>query len=102
MNRGEDLVTIGSTNIAVLHKEILRVLRKRWSREDAESRSTVVLKGSGLRLWVSEPGEIATVQFDVLGSYRERIVLRVSGVDGYLGRMDLGDDMKWCIVVKRR
>ena len=74
MNRGEDLVTIGFTYIAVLHKEILGVLRKRWSCEDAESWSTVVLKGSRLRLWVSEPGEIATVEFDVLGSHRERIV----------------------------
>ena len=99
MNRGEDLVTIGFAYIAVLHEEILGVLRKRWSREDAESWSTVVLEGSGLKLLVSEPSQIATIEFDVLGSNRERIVFRVSRVGGYLGRLDLGNDMKWCIVV---
>ena len=49
-------------------------------------------------LRVSEPGEIVTVEFDVLGSHRERIVFRVSRVDGDLSSLDLGDDMEGCIV----
>ena len=98
MNRCENLVTIGFANIAVLHKEILGILRKVRGCEDAESRSAIVLERSRLELWVSEPGQIAAVELDVFGRDGERIVLRVSRVKGDLGRLDLGDDMEGSVV----
>jgi hypothetical protein len=68
VNRCENLVTIGFTNIAVLHKEILGILWKVRGREDAESRSAVILEWSRLKFWVSEPGEMTAVELDMLRS----------------------------------
>jgi len=50
-------------------------------REDAESWSTVVLEGSRLKLWVSDPDQIAAVALDMFSSDLERIVFGVSRVD---------------------
>jgi hypothetical protein len=80
MNRGEDVVTISFANIAVLDKQVLRVLRKARGCEDTEGRCTVILKGSRILLWISEPGQIAAVDFDMFGSYGEGIVFRVVGL----------------------
>ena len=86
MNRGEDLVTIGFANVAVLHDEY------------AESRSAAVLEWSRLKLWVSKPGQTAAVELHMFRRDGERVVLGVGRVDGDLSRLDLGDDMKDCIV----
>ena len=65
MDGCENQVTIGFANIAVLHEEILGILRKVRGREDAESWSAVVLEWGRLKLWVSEPGKIAAVELYV-------------------------------------
>ena len=98
MNGGEDLVTIGFTNIAVLDEQVLRVFGEAWGREDTEGGCTVILKRSRILLWISKPGQIAAVELDMLGSYGEGIVLGVGRINGDLGRLDLGDDMEGSVV----
>ena len=52
MDRGDDLVAIGFTNIAVLYKKVLRILRKVRGHEDTEGRGAVILQGSWVVLRV--------------------------------------------------
>ncbi len=94
MNRGEDVITISFANIAVLDKQVLRVLRKARGCEDTEGRCTVILKGSRILLWISEPGQIAAVDFDMFGSYGEGIVFGVGRIKGDLCRLYLGNYME--------
>ena len=98
MNGGEDLVTIGFANIAVLDEQVLRVFGEAWGHEDTEGGCTVILKRSRILLLISKPGEIAAVGFDIFGSYGEGIVLSVGRVKGDLGRLDPGDDMEGSVV----
>jgi hypothetical protein len=88
MNRCENLVTIGFANIAVLDEKVLGVLAEAWGREDTEGGCTVILKWSRILLWISKPGQIVTVELDMLGSYRE------GRINGDLGRLDLRDDLE--------
>ena len=98
MNRCENLVTIGFANIAVLDEQVLGVLGEAWGREDTEGGCTVILKWSRILLWISQPGQIAAVELDMLSSYGEGIVLSVGRVKGDLGRLDPGDDMEGSVV----
>ena len=88
-----NLVTIGFANVAVLDEQILGVLGEAWGRGDTEGGCTVILKWSRIFLWISKPGQIATVELDMLGSYGEGVELGVGRINGDLGRLDLGDDM---------
>ena len=98
MNRGEDLVVIGLTDAAILDEQVLRILWKVRSQEDTEGRGAVGLKGSGVFLWVSEPSEVGTVELDVLRGDGERVVLRMSWVEGDLRGLDLRNDVEGSVV----
>ena len=42
--------------------------------------------------------QVVAIVLDKLSCDGERVVLRVSGIDGNLGGLDLGDDMEGCII----
>ena len=98
MNRSEDLVVVGLTDTAILDEQVLGIFGEVWSKEDTEGGSTVGLKGSGVFLWISEPSEVGTVELDVLRGDGERVVLRMSWVEGNLCGLDLRDDVEWSVV----
>jgi hypothetical protein len=52
----------------MLDEKVLGVLGEAWGREDTEGGCTVILKWSRILLWISKPGQIATVELDMLGS----------------------------------
>ena len=98
MNRSEDLVAIGLANAAILDEEVFGILGKAWGQEDTEGRGIVGLKGSGVSLRISEPSEVGAVELDVLRGDGERVVLRMSWVEGDLRGLDLRDDVEWSVV----
>ena len=98
MNWSEDLVMVGLANAAILDKQVLGILWKVRSQEDTEGRGTVGLKGSGVFLRISEPSEVGTVELDVLRGDGERVVLRMSWVEGDLRCLDLRDDVEGSVV----
>ena len=98
MNWSEDLVMVGLANAAILDEQVLGILWEVRSQEDTEGRGTVGLKGSGVFLRISEPSEVGTVELDVLRGDGERVVLRMSWVEGNLCGLDLRDDVEWSVV----
>ncbi len=98
MNRSGDLVAIGLANAAILDEQVLGIFGEAWGQEDTEGRGTVGLKGSGVFLRISEPGEVGAVELDVLRGDGERVVLRMSWVKGNLRGLDLRDDVEWSVV----
>ena len=81
MDGGDDLVAVGFTNIAVLHKKVLGILGKVRGHEDTEGRGAVILQGGWVVLWIPEPSQVAAIELDMLGRDRERIIFRVGWID---------------------
>ena len=99
MNRNKDPVTISRADITILDQEIFRVLGEVWSFDNADSWGTVGLERCWGELRVSEPGEIAAVELDVLCGDRECVVLGMRWIERDLCGLDLTDDMKGGIVL---
>jgi hypothetical protein len=99
MNRNKDLVTLSRADITILDQEILGVPGEMWGFDNADSWGTVGLERSWGELWVSEPGEIAAVEFDVFSGDRECAVLRMGRIERDLCVLDLTDDLKGGIVL---
>jgi len=68
------------------------------SCEDAEGRSAIILEGSWIRLRISEPGQVGTIELDLLRRSGEGNVLSMHRVEGDVGGLDLADGMEWCII----
>ena len=81
MNGSEDVVAICFASAAILDEQVLGVLGEAWVHGDTEGRGTVGLKGSRVFLRIYEVG---AVELDVLHGNGERVVLRMSWIEGNL------------------
>ena len=98
MDWGQDTITESSSNISVVNEQVLGVLREVWSFKDTDGRGTVGLEGSWCGLRKSEPCQVSAVELDLLGCDGESIVLCVSGIQCYLGALDVADHVEWSVV----
>ena len=99
MDGNKDLVMISRADITILDQEVLGVLWKVRGFKDTDSWGTVGLEWCWGKLWVSEPGEVGSVELDVFGCDRECVVLGVGRIERDLCGLDLADDMKGSIVL---
>ena len=80
---------IGLANAAILDEQVLGIFGEVRSQEDTEGGGTVGLKRSRVFLRISEPSEVGTVELDVLRGDGERVVLRMSWVEGDLRCLEM-------------
>ena len=99
MDRSKDLVMISRADITILDQEVLGVLGKVRGFKDTDSWGTVGLEWCWGKLWVSEPGEVGSVELDVFGCDRECVVLGVGRIERDLCGLDLADDVEGSIVL---
>ncbi len=67
--------------------------------KNTDSWGTVGLEWCWGKLWVSEPGEVGSVELDVFGCDRECVVLGVGRIERDLCGLDLADDVEGSIVL---
>jgi len=80
MDGNKDLVMISRADITILDQEVLGVLGKVRGFKDTDSWGTVGLEWCWGKLWVSEPGEVGSIELYVFGCDRECVVLGVVGL----------------------
>jgi len=98
MDRSQDSITEGCSNIAVVNEEVLGILREVRSFKNTDGRSTVGFERSWCGLRESEPSQVSSIELYFLGCDGECIVFSMSRVQGDLGALDVTYDVKRGVV----
>ena len=75
MDRSENSVTEGSSDVAILDQQVLGVLWELRSFEDADGWGTVRLKWCWARLRITKPGQVCAIELDLFRRDSVRVVL---------------------------